>query len=148
MVKSTAVAALLVLGLVAVSVAREKETVQELVARAEAARPDKQPDLYMEAAERQRRAAIEAMEAGRWEEFRADLRDVVNYCDQAHAAAISSNKRLKRTEIRIRKISTHLKETKFDVGVDDQPVVQAAIDKLEQFRTELLQKMFGGKAHA
>jgi hypothetical protein len=31
------------------------------------------------------------------------------------------------------------------VDPDDQPVVQAAIDKLESFRTELLKSMFGSK---
>jgi hypothetical protein len=32
-----------------------------------------------------------------------------------------------------------------NVSVDDQPAVQAIIDQLEAFRTELLRSMFGGK---
>jgi hypothetical protein len=129
------------------SFGRKEETLKELIARTEASRPDQQPDLYMEAADRQRKAAMEAMKADHWEEFDADLQDVVKFCDKARAAAISSAKHIKNTEIRIRRISNHLKDVKLDVALDDQPKVQMAIDKLEEFRTELLHKMFGGKGN-
>ena len=147
MLKFVGVTALMVLGLVAVSSARKEETLQELVARAEAAKVDQQPDLYMEAAERQRRAALEAMKGEHWDEFHAALKDVVKYCDKAHKAAITSGKKVKNTEIKIRRISTSLRETKLNVGVDDQPAVQAVIDQLEGFRTELLRSMFVGKGN-
>ena len=147
MIKFAGVAAVVLLGLAAFSFARKEETLKELVARAEASKPDQQPDLYMEAADRQRKAAVDAVKGNRWEEFGTDLQDVVNYCDKAHAAAISSNKHIKNTEIRIRRISSHLKDIKPDVEIDDQPKVQAAIDQLEQFRTALMRKMFGGKSN-
>jgi hypothetical protein len=147
MSKFVGVIALMVLGLVAVSSARKEETLQELVARAEAAKLDQQPDLYMEAAERQRRAALDALKSERWDEFHADLKDIAKYCDRAHKAAIASAKKIKNTEIKIRRISTRLRETKLNVGVDDQPAVQAVIDQLEEFRTELLRSMFGGKGN-
>ena len=147
MIKFVGVAACIVLGLVAVSSARKEETLQELVARAEAAKVDQQPDLFMEAAERQHRSALEALKAEHWDEFHADLKDVAKFSDRAHKAAIASSKKVKNTEIKIRRISTHLKETKLNVGVDDQPAVQAIIDQLEEFRTELLRSMFGGKGN-
>jgi hypothetical protein len=147
MIKFAGAVALVLLGLTAFSFGRKEETLEELVARAEAARPDQQPDLYMEAADRQRKSTVDAVKANRWEEFETDLQDVVKYCDKAHAAAISSNKHIKNTEIRIRRISGHLKDIKLDVEVDDQPKVQAAIDQLEQFRTDLLHKMFAGKSN-
>jgi len=75
------------------------------------------------------------------------LNDVAKYSDKAHKAAIASGKKVKNTEIKIRRISTRLKETKMNVGVDDQPAVQAVIDQLEEFRTELLRSMFGGKGN-
>ena len=145
MIKFVGVTALMVLGLVSASSARKEETLEELVARAEAAKVDQQPDLYMQAAERQHRAALDALKAERWDEFHADLKDVANYCDKAHKAAIASGKKVKNTEIKIRRISTHLRETKMNVSVDDQPAVQAIIGQLEAFRTELLRSMFGGK---
>jgi hypothetical protein len=142
MIKFAGVVAMVLLGLTPFSFARKEETLKELVARAEASKPDQQPDLYMEAADRQRKAAVDAVKASRWEEFGTELQDVVTYCNKAHAAAISSNK-----QIKIRRISSHLKDIKLDVEVDDQPEVQAAIDQLEQFRTDLMRKMFGGKSN-
>ncbi len=147
MIKFSGSVALVLLALAAFSFGRKEETLIELIARAETSRPDQQPDLYMEAADRQRKTAMEAMKAERWEEFEADLQDIVKYCDKARAAAISSTKHIKSTEIRIRRISGHLKDVKLDVALDDQPKVQVVINKLEEFRTELLRKMFGGKGN-
>ena len=137
MIKFAALLSLVLLSLTATSFARKQETLQELVARAEAEKPDHQPKLYMEAADRQRKAAVEAMNAGRTDDLLADLKDVVKFSDKAHAIAIRLNKHLKDTEIRIRKISTHLKETKLDAGVDVQPAVQAAIDQLGQMIVQI-----------
>jgi hypothetical protein len=147
MIKFVRSVAFLLLALAAFSFGRKEETLKELIARTEASRPDQQPDLYMEAADRQRKAAMDAMKAERWEEFEADLQDIVKYCDKARVAASSSTKHIKNTEIRIRRISNHLKEVKLDIALDDQPKVQAAINKLEEFRTELLRKMFGSKGN-
>ncbi len=138
---------LFVLGLATFSLARKEETLPELVARADAAPTDKQPDLYMEAAERQRKAASDALKADRAEDFRASLRDILQFCDRAHKAAVASGKRTKNTEIKIRRISNYLKDIKLDADPSNQPAVQQTIDQLEQFRTELLRKMFGDKGH-
>ena len=146
MIKSVGVFALVLFGCV-VSFARKPETLQELLARAEAAKTDQQPKLYMDAAERQHNAAADALKANRQDEFQADLNDLVEYCDKAQAAAIKSKKHVKDTEIRIRRISGHLKEMKLDADVDTQPTVQKAVDQLEHFRTELLLSLFGGKGN-
>jgi hypothetical protein len=146
MIKWTGVLTLLLLGTVAISFARKEETLEELVARAEAARPDQQADLYMEAAERERKAALASMKTDRAQEFRGNVQELVKYCEKAQSAAVGSNKHVKNTEIRIRRISSHLKEMKLDADLNDQPAVQTAIDRLEQFRTNLLRKMFGGKS--
>ncbi len=145
--KSAAVCALFVLGLAMCSFARKEETLPELTARAEAAPPNKQPDLYMEAAERQRKAASEALKANHSQDFRTSLQDVLKYCGKAHTVALASGKRAKNTEIRIRRISNYLKDIKLDAEPEDQTAVQTVIDQLEQFRTELLRKMFGEKGH-
>ena len=52
---------------------------------------------------------------------------------------------MKHTEIKLRQVALHLRDLKFNVDVDDQPLVQAAVDKLEDFRTEILKNMFGSK---
>lgn len=147
MIKFAAAIAFMLTVCAAFSFARKEETLEELIARADAARPDQQPNLYMDVAERQWKASSDAMKGNRSADFRAGLQEIVKYCDKARIAALQSNKHVKNTEIKIRRISGHLKDVKLDAEPDDQPAVQSAIDKLEQFRTELLQKMFGGKSN-
>lgn len=124
---------------------RKEETLEQLIARAEAARPNQQSDLFMQVAERELKSANDAYKASQWEQFRGALQGIVKYSDSAHSAAMHSDKRLKHTEIKIREISNKLRDLKLNVDIDDQPGVQAAIDRLEGFRTELLHSMFGSK---
>jgi hypothetical protein len=122
-----------------------EETTEELIARANAARADQQPDLYMEVARRELRAATDAFKAEKDTEFLAAVEQIVKYSDSAHVASIHSGKHLKNTEIKIREIAIRLRDLKLNVDMDQQPPVQAAIDRLEGFRTELLNGMFGTK---
>jgi hypothetical protein len=124
---------------------RKDETTEQLIARAEAAPLQQQSDLFSEVAERELGSALEAFKAGNNQEARSALEEIVKYSDKAHAASMKADKRQKRTEIKLRKISMRLRDMKLNVDVDDQPQVQAAVDKLEQFRTELLKSMFGSK---
>jgi hypothetical protein len=127
--------------------ARQKETLPELMARADAASSGRQADLCMEVAEREVKAAIEAYKANKIDEGRDSLQQIVKYADKGHSAAIQSRKRLKHTEIKLRQAALHLRDLKFNVDVDDQPLVQAAVDKLEDFRTQMLNNMFGSKSN-
>jgi hypothetical protein len=124
---------------------RTDETVEQLVARAKAERLDQQPEIYMEAAQLELKAATDAYKADKGDEFLAAVQQIVKYSDSAHAAAIHTGKHLKDTEIKIRELSLRLRDIKLNVDMDEQPPVQAAIDRLEGFRTELLQGMFGTK---
>ena len=127
------------------SFGRKEESIEQLIARADAARADQQSDLYMQVAQRALKAALEASKASQWEQFRADVEQIVKYSDSAHSAAMHTDKHLKRTEIKIREISNKLRDLKLSVDVDEQAGVQAAVDRLEGLRTELLHSMFGSK---
>ena len=142
MVKYVGAVALVLLAVAVASSGKREETLEQLIARADAARPDQQPDLYVEIAERQMKSLLDASHDERWAEFRVTLQDVIKYCDRAQVTAIQSKKKVKRTEIKIRQISVRLRNMKFDVDADDQPSVQAAVDKLEHFRAELFKSMF------
>lgn len=124
-----------------------EETTEELIARADAARPDQQPDLYMQVAQRQLKSATEAYKSDKMEDFHVAVQQIVKYSDSAHSAALHSGKHLKNTEIKIREIATRLRDIKLNVEIEEQPPVQAAIDRLEGFRTELLHSMFGSKSN-
>src|SRR5690349_11765006 len=115
-----------------------EETLEQLIARADAARPEQQADLYMQVAERELKSATSAYKADKIEDFRSAVQQIVKYSDSAHSAALHTGKHLKPTEIKIRRISIRLRDIKLEVSTDDQPPVQTAIDRLEGFRTELL----------
>ena len=129
------------------SPARQQESVEQLMAKADAASAGQQADLCLEVAERETKLTIEAYKAGKVEEGRASLQQIVKYSDKAHSAAIQSGKRLKHTEIKMRQITGHLRDLKFNLDADDQPMVQAVVDKLEEFRTQILKSMFGSKSN-
>jgi hypothetical protein len=120
-----------------------KETVQQLEARAEAARPEDRPGLYVEIAERQLKAVNELFGAGKDEEAVATVNDVMAYSEKAHDAAIVSRNKLKNTEIALRKMAVKLRDIRRTLSFEDQAPVQAAADRLEALRTDLLSKMFG-----
>ena len=123
----------------------EQESLEQLIARAEAAQPTQQPDLYIQVADRELKIAVDSFKDNKPEDGRAALDPLVTYSDKAHAAAITSRKRVKHTEIKLRQIASRLRDLKLNVGMDDQPKVQTAIDKVESFRTGLLESMFGSK---
>lgn len=140
-------AALLWVSLAVASCVAKDETIEQLIARADTAQGGHQPDLYLEVADRELKVTTDSYKANRLEDGRAGLEKIVTYADKAHASAIHSGKRLPHTEIKIRRISTRLRDLKLNVDVDDQPLVQATIDKLENFRTDILKSLFPSEKH-
>jgi hypothetical protein len=120
-----------------------KQTLQELIMRADAARTEDRPGLYIEIAEHQLKAVDDLYRAGKDEDAVAAIKNVVIYSEKAHDAAIVSRNRLKATEISLRKMAAKLRDIKRTLGFDEQAPVQAASDRLEALRTDLLAKMFG-----
>jgi hypothetical protein len=120
-----------------------KDTVQQLAARADAARPEDRPGLYIEIAERQLKASTELFGAGKDEDAVLAVKDVVTYSEKAHDAAIAARNKLKNTEIALRKMAAKLRDVKRTLSFEDQAPVQAASDRLEALRTDLLGQMFG-----
>lgn len=123
--------------------ASKPETLQQLITRAEAARADERPGLYIEIAERQLQSADELYTTGKVDEARAAVSDVVTYSEKAHDTAIQSGKKLKSIEIAFRKMAARLRDIKRSLNFEDQAPVQAAADRLENLRTDLLSHMFG-----
>jgi hypothetical protein len=123
--------------------ASQREPLAELIARADAARLEDRPSLYVEIAEHQLKSADELYTAGKVEDARTALEDVVTYSGKAHDAAVQSGKKLKNLEIDFRKMAAKLRDIKRNLNFDDQAPVQAAEDRLENLRTDLLSHMFG-----
>ena len=125
--------------------AAKQETLQELMTRCDSAKVEDRPALCAEIAERQLKSADELYTAGKVDEARSALKDVVTFSEKAHDAAIQSGKRVKNTEIEFRKMAAKLRDIKRTVNFDDQEPIQAAADRLEALRTELLTHMLKGK---
>ena len=123
--------------------ALKQESLQDLIARADAAKVEDRPALYVEIAQRQLKSADELFTAGKVEDAQTKVKDVATYSEKAHDAAIQSGKKLKNTEIDFRKMSAKLRDIKRTLNFDDQAPVQAAADRLESLRTDLLSHMFG-----
>jgi len=123
--------------------ASKQESVQEMITRAEAAKLEDRPALFVEIAWRQLKSADELYTAGKVQDAQTALKDVVSCSEKAHDAAIQSGKRLKNTEIDFRKMAAKLRDIKRSLNFDDQAPVQAAADRLENLRTDLLSHMFG-----
>jgi hypothetical protein len=121
----------------------KQESLQELIARADAARIEDRPGLYVDIAERQLKSADELYTSSKVENAQTALKDVVTYSEKAHDAAIQSGKKLKNAEIAFRKMAAKLRDIKRNLNFDDQAPVGAAADRLENLRTDLLSHMFG-----
>ncbi|MBZ5706465.1 MAG: hypothetical protein LAN63_14030 [Acidobacteriia bacterium] len=127
------------------ALAFKEETLQQLIARAEAARLEDRPPLYAEIAERQLKSADQLYTAGKVDDAGTAVNDVVTFCEKATHAATKSGKKLKNTEIAVRKMAAKLRDIRRNLAFEDQAPVKAAADRLENMRTELLSHMFGGK---
>src|SRR5215467_12022556 len=123
----------------------EKETLEQLIARADSASASQQPDLYLEIADRESRLAVDAYKSSDLENGHKALGQSVSYADKAHAGVLKSGKKLPHTEIKIRRLVARFRDLKQNVDAEEQTGVQAAVDKLESFRTDLLKAMFGPK---
>lgn len=122
--------------------AANDQTLQQLEAKASAANPDDRVRLCLEIAERRLRTAGDGFKAGQVDEAQAAIKDVVDYAGQARDASVQSGKRIKNTEIVMRKLAAKVREIKRTVNFDDQAPLQAASDELEKIRTDLLSHMF------
>ncbi len=121
------------------------EDVQQLITRAESAPPKDRPGLYLQIARQQADSADKLYQEGNAEAGGAALADVLNYSEKASDAAANTGKKLKDTEIALRKMSEKFRDVKHNLPFDDQAPVQDAIDRLEKMRTNLLSAMFGKK---
>jgi len=122
------------------------ETTPDLKARADAAHGGERAALSMEYAHRELEEANNLYNQGEVEKAEAAVQEVLTYAQQAATAAATSGKRLKQTEIDLRKLEHRLHDIGQSLNIDDRPPVEKGVQQLEQIRADLLTKMFGEKA--
>lgn len=127
------------------ALAAKDETLDQLIARADSARLEDRPALYLEIARRKTEAVDRSYNSGDAEAAKAALPDVEAFSRKATNTAIQTGKKLKNVEIGLRKLAEKLRDVKGTVAFEDQAPIQGTVDQLEQMRTDLLYAMFGKK---
>ncbi len=121
---------------------KKPEPLEDLKARADRATAGEKAKLCAEVAERQIDAADSDFTAGNVQQAQTEVQDSLDYAVKASDAATSSGKRLKETEIALRKLSERMESVRRSLAFEDRPPLQAAIDRIQQLRNDLLAKMF------
>jgi hypothetical protein len=125
--------------------ARNEESLDQLIARAESAPQGERPALYIRIARQQADVADKLYQEGNAEAGNSAVAHVVTYSEKASDAAAATGKKMKDTEIALRKMAEKFRDVKRSLPFEDQAPVQQAIDRLEKMRTDLLGAMFGKK---
>ncbi|HZQ24218.1 MAG TPA: hypothetical protein VFA89_15610 [Terriglobales bacterium] len=133
----------LLLALAFGALARKDETLEQLKARADAPNLEERINVCLDIAEREANNADQFYTKGDVEQGRAAVDDVASYSEKARDAATQSGKKLKTAEITVRKMAKKLRDMKRTLAFEDQGPVQAAVDRLESVRSDLLARMFG-----
>ncbi len=120
-----------------------RDDVATLKQKAEAASGGTRVRLYVEVAQRQLAAADGQFTAGAADDAQKQVADMMECAERATDAAVTSNKRLKDTEIDLRKLQRRTDELSHSVDFVDRPPLEAAVKRLEQMRQRLLDRMFG-----
>jgi hypothetical protein len=122
------------------------QTPADLKARADSAQGSERVVLSLEYAHRELEQANTLYTDGDVEKAEAAIQEVVAYSRAATETATSVNKRLKQTEIELRKLQHRMRDIGESLNIDDRPPVEKAVQEIEQLRANLLAKMFGDKA--
>jgi hypothetical protein len=138
MQKSAPILIVLALALLA---AGEEKTLDQLKAEAEHAGND-QPKLCAQVAERLVPVADKQFTDGESIKGHATVDEILQYATRAHDLAIKTRKRMKETEIHLRRCRYALEGLRRTLAAEDRPAVEAVEKKLEQFGEEVLEAMF------
>ncbi len=121
----------------------KQESLDSLKSRCNSASIQDQPRACADVAKFQLKAAQEFYRTGSSEAAKTAVDEIASFGSKAAEASIKSGKRLKDTEIDLRKIAEKLRDLKRNADFEDQPPIQTAIDQLEKLRNGLLSRMFG-----
>ena len=138
---------MLIVAISLIGFARNEESLEQLIARADSAPQGERPALYMRIARQQAEAADKLYQEGNTEAANSALANAVTYSGKASDASARTGKKIKDTEIALRKIAEKFRDLKRSLPFEDQAPVQQAIDRLEKMRTDLLSAMFGKKGN-
>jgi hypothetical protein len=112
---------------------------------AQAAREGHRAKLFVDLAHQEMEAADRAFTDGNVELGQKLAADAGNDADEAGKTALDSGKRLKDTEIDLRKLQTRTRDIARSLAFDDRPPIAKIVERIEALREAILSRMFGGK---
>lgn len=123
------------------SSAKDRETIEQLEARAAAAEPGKQSKLYLELSEREVQQADQEYNSN-VEQAKSFMEKAIESAEKAADASVQTGKNLKQVEIGLRKLSKRLEDLSRSWAVEDRAPIKAAIQTIDAARSKLLDRMF------
>jgi len=122
------------------------ESLADLKAHADSAAGGEQAKFCIEYAHAELEYTNELYTKGDVDQAQSAVNSVMEYVRKGTSAAESSGKRLKQTEIELRKLEKRMKDIGESLNLDDRPPVLKLVDEIEQLRAGLLAAMFGPQA--
>ena len=123
-----------------------QQTPPDLKSKADAAQGSERIGLSLDYAHHELEHANTLYTEGDIEKAETAMSEVMTYSQRAADTAMQTNKRLKQTEIDLRKLQHRMHDIGQSLNIDDRPPVEKAVQQMEQLRANLLAKMFGEKA--
>ena len=136
-----AAAVLAILAIAGARFAVAEESLEKLITKAEAG-GDKQSELYVDVARRYADLASQHFSASEPDKAQDDIKNIISYAEKARATVGRSEGRIKQTELKMHKMQRRLEEVARATDVDDRPPVVAAVQHIEELRSELLDLLF------
>ena len=121
--------------------AAEQKSLDQLKADAEHA-GENQPKLLAEVAERLVSVADKQFTDGESVKGHATVDEILQYASRAHDTAIKNRKKMKETEMHLRRCHRDLENMRRTLAAEDRPAVEAIEKKLEQYAEDVLEAMF------
>jgi hypothetical protein len=122
--------------------AGQKPSMEELERKIESAHGGKKAELLLQLTHEQLVQVDSLYHDGNNDKAFALLKDAGSNADQATAVSLDSGKRLKDTEIELRKLSERLQAMRQEANFEDRKPFDVCIQSLEQDRSKLLDRMF------
>ena len=126
-----------------VCLALADEPLEQLKAKAAAASGGDRAILYARVARGEVEVANQHFTDGNVDRGHASVRQAVAYARKAGDAASRSKKKLKETEMSLRRTARRLSDIGGTLAVDDRPAVEQAVTEIQSIEDQLLKVMFG-----
>jgi hypothetical protein len=122
----------------------DDEPIEKLIAHAET-RNDSQAEYCADVARREVEIANQYYASGEVDKAEEAVKMAVTYSQKALDAGKRTHKKLKETDLTLRKTSRRLNDVEQTLALEDKPLVREAVEKIEHVRSQLLVVMFTQK---